>query len=79
MYCYVTVNIPVPVPDCPSGFVTVTSLVPADASESIVILTVSCVELTKLVELTVIPDPNVTVAHTYKVSAIYVHSIAIAC
>jgi hypothetical protein len=58
-----TVNAPVFVRVPPSGFVTVTSLLPVVAVAAIVMLTVSCVALLNVVELTVIPDPeNVTVA-----------------
>ena len=43
-----------------SGFTTFTVLAPAVAPEEIVMLAVSLPELTKVVECTVTPDPNLT-------------------
>src|ERR1019366_8111927 len=53
-----TVKIPVPVPTPASGLVTVTFPAPVVAPEEIVMLAVSVVALTKVVELTVIPLPE---------------------
>jgi hypothetical protein len=52
-----TVNMPVPVPAPPSGFVTVTSRTPVAAPDAIVMPAVNCVALTKLVLFTVMPVP----------------------
>src|SRR5437764_8659851 len=53
-----TVKIPVPVAEALSGFVTVTLRDPVVAPDAMVMLTVSEVELLKVVELTVIPVPE---------------------
>jgi hypothetical protein len=54
----VTEKTPVPVPEPPSVFVTVTFRAPVTAVVAMVTLAVSCVELTNDVELTVIPVPE---------------------
>ena len=54
----VTLNAPVDVALVVSGLVTVTLREPVDALEVIVTLAVTDVELTKLVELTVMPVPE---------------------
>jgi hypothetical protein len=53
-----TVNTPVPVPTPPSGLVTVTLRAPVVAPAAIAMFAVSCVALTNVVELTVIPVPE---------------------
>ena len=49
-----------------SGFTTFTVLAPAVAPEEIVMLAVSLPELTKVVECTVTPEPNVAFAPARK-------------
>ena len=53
-----TVKTPVPVPTPASGLVTVTLRAPVVAEPKMVMLAVSEVALTKVVELTVIPVPE---------------------
>jgi hypothetical protein len=68
-----TVNAPVAVATSPSGLVTETLRDPVPALPAIVMLAVSEVELTKLTELTVIPDPeNPTVAPDTKLVPVIV-------
>ena len=57
-YTALTVKMPVPVPVPASGLVTVTLRAPVVALPAIVMFAVSEVELTKVVELTVIPVPE---------------------
>src|SRR5712692_1804668 len=61
-----TVNPPVRIPDCPSGFVTVTSRGPSAAVAPIAIATDSCVDDTTVVELTVTPAPKDALAPVWK-------------
>ena len=53
-----TLKTPLPVPTPASGLVTVTLPAPVLAVEEMLMFAVSWVELTNVVELTVIPDPN---------------------
>src|SRR5437879_1892508 len=62
----VTVNPPVLITDCPSGFVTVTSRAPGAAVDAIAIATDSCVDETTVVELTVTPAPKEALAPAWK-------------
>src|SRR3972149_6110427 len=57
-----TVKHPAQLPAAVSGLVTVTSRVPAGAFDATVMFAVSWIELTKVVELTVIPAPKLDVA-----------------
>jgi hypothetical protein len=59
---YVTVKQPMHEPVPLSGFTTFTVLAPVVAPEEIVMLAVSVLELTKVVEWTVIPGPNLALA-----------------
>ena len=55
-----TVKVVVAFPPPGAAFVTVTVREPVPAVEPIVMLAVSCVALSTLVELTVMPDPKLT-------------------
>lgn len=59
---YVTEKQPTQEPVPLSGFTTFTVLTPAVVPEAMVILAVSLVELTKVIDLTVIPAPNLAIA-----------------
>src|SRR5437016_11636232 len=63
---YVTVKQPTQEPVPLSGLTTFTVLTPVVVPEEMVILAVSLVELTNVVELTVMPAPNLAMAPAWK-------------